>query len=84
MKINITRDENGRIIDAVKRIDMTKSAVRQILPGFPYSPPPKQDKPDLTDADTLEIVDNIPVIIEPNTYNRRYLETKRTRMGHKL
>lgn len=32
----------------------------------------------------LEIVDNIPVIIEPNTYNRRYLETKRTRMGHKL
>lgn len=52
-------DENGRIIDAVKRIDMTKSAVRQILPGFPYSPPPKQDKPDLTDADTLEIVDKI-------------------------
>ena len=32
----------------------------------------------------LEIVENIPVIIEPNIYNRRYLETKRTRMGHKL
>ena len=32
----------------------------------------------------LEIVENIPVIIEPNVYNRRYLETKRTRMGHKL
>ncbi len=32
----------------------------------------------------LEIVENIPVIIEPNEYNRRYLETKRIRMGHKL
>lgn len=32
----------------------------------------------------LEIVENLPVIIEPNVYNRRYLETKRTRMGHKL
>lgn len=32
----------------------------------------------------LEIVENIPVIIQPNQYNRRYLETKKLRMGHKL
>ena len=32
----------------------------------------------------LEIVENIPIVIEPNEYNRRYLETKRIRMGHKL
>ena len=32
----------------------------------------------------LEIVENIPIIIEPNKYNRRYLETKKIRMGHKL
>ncbi len=32
----------------------------------------------------LEIVENVPIIIEPNEYNRRYLETKRLRMGHKL
>ena len=32
----------------------------------------------------LTIVENVPIIIEPNEYNRRYLETKRTRMGHKL
>ena len=32
----------------------------------------------------LEIVENVPIIIEPNPYNRRYLETKRIRMGHKL
>ena len=32
----------------------------------------------------LEIVENEPIVIEPNPYNRTYLETKRTRMGHKL
>ena len=32
----------------------------------------------------LEIVENVPIVVEPNEYNRRYLETKRTRMGHKL
>ena len=32
----------------------------------------------------LEIVENVPVIIEPNEYNRRYLETKKLRMGQKL
>ena len=32
----------------------------------------------------LEIVGNVPIVIEPNEYNRRYLETKKNRMGHKL
>lgn len=32
----------------------------------------------------LEIVENVPIIIEPNKYNLRYLETKKLRMGHKL
>ena len=32
----------------------------------------------------LTIVENVPIVLEPNDYNRRYLETKRTRMGHKL
>ena len=32
----------------------------------------------------LEIVENVPIVVEPNEYNRRYLETKRIRMGHKL
>ncbi len=32
----------------------------------------------------LEIVDNVPIVVEPNPYNRTYLETKRVRMGHKL
>lgn len=32
----------------------------------------------------LTIVENVPIVVKPNDYNRRYLETKRTRMGHKL
>jgi 3,4-dihydroxy 2-butanone 4-phosphate synthase/GTP cyclohydrolase II len=30
----------------------------------------------------LEIIENIPVKVVPNQYNHKYLETKRTRMGH--
>ena len=32
----------------------------------------------------LTIVENVPIVVEPNEFNRRYLETKKTRMGHKL
>lgn len=32
----------------------------------------------------LEIVENVPIEITPNTYNRRYMSTKKTRMGHDL
>lgn len=32
----------------------------------------------------LEITENVPIEVEPNAYNERYLETKRIRMGHTL
>lgn len=32
----------------------------------------------------LEIVENVPIQIETNEYNRKYMETKKTRMGHTL
>ncbi|MBD5359316.1 MAG: bifunctional 3,4-dihydroxy-2-butanone-4-phosphate synthase/GTP cyclohydrolase II [Bacteroides sp.] len=32
----------------------------------------------------LEIVETLPIEVAPNDYNRRYLQTKRTRMGHTL
>ena len=32
----------------------------------------------------LEIVENVPIEIMPNPYDRKYLETKRDRMGHEL
>lgn len=41
-------NEEGLIVDAVKRIDMTQSSVRQVLPGCRYELPPAQDKLNLT------------------------------------
>ena len=32
----------------------------------------------------LEIVENVSIVVPPNPFNKRYLETKRIRMGHKL
>ncbi|GIV54306.1 MAG: riboflavin biosynthesis protein RibBA [Candidatus Kapaibacterium sp.] len=32
----------------------------------------------------LEIVERVPIVIEPNDVNRRYLETKKVKMGHLL
>ena len=32
----------------------------------------------------LEIVENVPIEVEPNEYNLRYLQTKKQRMGHTL
>ena len=32
----------------------------------------------------LKIVKTIPIVIEPNEYNKKYLKTKQDRMGHKL
>ena len=52
-------DENNRIVDAIKRVDLSRSTVRQILPGFPYTPPPAQDKPDLSDASARDIVKSV-------------------------
>ncbi|MDJ0513063.1 MAG: GTP cyclohydrolase II [Methyloceanibacter sp.] len=35
-------------------------------------------------ADGLQIVETVPIEIEPNTANQRYLETKRDKLGHRL
>ncbi len=40
-------DQNGKIIDAVKRVDETKSSYREVLPGGTYVLPPRQDKVNL-------------------------------------
>tara|TARA_B100000686_G_scaffold344272_1_gene426580 strand:- start:3830 stop:5026 length:1197 start_codon:yes stop_codon:yes gene_type:complete len=34
------------------------------------------------DAYGLEIVERVPIVVPPNDFNRRYLETKRDKMGH--
>ncbi len=36
------------------------------------------------EAYDLEVIENVPIEIEPNPYNMKYLRTKKERMGHKL
>lgn len=36
------------------------------------------------EAYSLTIVENVPLIIEPNPYNKFYMETKKNKMGHDL
>jgi 3,4-dihydroxy 2-butanone 4-phosphate synthase/GTP cyclohydrolase II len=36
------------------------------------------------DAFGLEVTDRVPIQVSPNAFNRRYLETKRDKMGHLL
>ena len=43
----ILLDGSGTILDAVKRVDLTQSSYRQVMPGLPYISPPPQDKLDL-------------------------------------
>jgi len=35
-------------------------------------------------AEGVKVVEQLPVVIEPSLYNKRYLETKRERMDHKI
>lgn len=49
-------DEDYKIIDSVKRVDLLKSSVRQILPGLKYELPPMQNKISILDGDTDTIV----------------------------
>jgi 3,4-dihydroxy 2-butanone 4-phosphate synthase / GTP cyclohydrolase II len=32
----------------------------------------------------LEIVENVPIRIDPNPYNEKYLKTKRDKLGHEI
>ncbi len=43
---NLVLVQNGKIIDALKRVDFEDSDVRQLLPGLPYTIPPKPARPD--------------------------------------
>ncbi len=43
---NLVLVQDGRIIDALKRVDFDDSEVRQLLPGLAYTLPPKPARPD--------------------------------------
>ncbi len=54
-------NKNATIIDAVKRVDETKSHIRRILPGIYYCPPPNQDKLNIFTDDINTIKNKISI-----------------------
>jgi predicted ribosome quality control (RQC) complex YloA/Tae2 family protein len=60
----LTNDE-GRILDAIKRVSPEMSRVRPIRPGAAYVPPPPQDKLDPLRATAQTILDAAPDAKEP-------------------
>lgn len=52
-------DENGNIVDALKRVDAEMSSERLVLPGLPYRLPPPQDKLCLLSAGREEILERL-------------------------
>lgn len=52
----ILLDQEGTVVDAVKRVDAATSSVRQVLPGLPYVLPPGQGKQSLLTAKPEELV----------------------------
>lgn len=49
-------DSNGIIVECVKRIDETKSSVREVLPGLKYELPPQQKKMNIL-TDSIKDID---------------------------
>lgn len=52
-------DENNRVMDSVKHVDFTISAVRQILPGLFYTSPPEQEKLSPENYSLLDLMTNL-------------------------
>ena len=52
-------DENGIIIDSMKRVGASKSSVREVLPAKEYVSPPKQDKLNILTTDNQTIISKI-------------------------
>lgn len=52
-------DRECKILDAVKRVDESKSQIREILPGLRYKFPPLQEKCDIINDDIAVIAEKI-------------------------
>ncbi len=54
--------EDNKIIDCIKHVDFTTSAVRQVLPGLIYELPPTQDKADPRNIDIADLIEKIKLL----------------------
>lgn len=54
---NLVLVQDGKIIDALKRVDFEDSEIRQLLPGLPYTLPPKPSRPDFILTSTASLIE---------------------------
>lgn len=62
----ILTHENGVIIDAIKRVSLSTSATRPLLPGLKYELPPTQEKQDPRSVNVEDIMDKRSAKAVPN------------------
>lgn len=68
-------DENGIIIDALKRVDLSMSSQRLVLPNLKYNMPPSQDKINILESSAEEIVDKIKKLVVDTKLSKALLNT---------
>lgn len=52
-------NENGKIVDSIKRVNEYKSSVREVLPGNTYHLPPMQNKLNITTSSLNDIYERV-------------------------
>lgn len=70
----IITDEEGIIIDALKRVDMTMSSQRLVLPNIKYEKPSAYDKLNILLTDACDVVDKIVNLPAEKTLNKAILQ----------
>lgn len=67
-------DSNGVIIDSLKRVDLTMSSRRLVLPNIKYELPEPQDKADITKASVDQICDRAHNLPSETSLNKALLQ----------
>ncbi len=70
----ILTDSNGVIIDSLKRVDLTMSSRRLVLPNIKYEPPEGQNKTNLLTAQVTEAVQRITELDEEMPLDKAILK----------
>lgn len=66
-------DENGIIIDALRRVDPTMTTQRLVLPSMKYELPPQQNKLNMLECEPKEVLDKIQALPKPEKLNKAIL-----------
>ncbi|MDP4120746.1 MAG: NFACT RNA binding domain-containing protein [Bacillota bacterium] len=68
-------DEQQKIIDALKRVDLSMSSQRLVLPNLKYELPPKQDKINILETSIDIVIDKILKVDKDISLNKAILNT---------